>query len=151
MMQASFTRISMPAISYGTENPSSSPICTAQRSFDPSLLDQRLWSLSHLFHSLRSQWGRDDFVRFLDVYFAADPLDPERKENCIQKILLLDGAPSETVVEEPDQTVSQREHRIFGESARGITVYHRRDFPSDRIKEVVGRHDAIHWRNPPTC
>ncbi len=32
-------------------------------------VSQKLWNLSHLFHSLRSTWSEEDQLRFLDRYF----------------------------------------------------------------------------------
>ena len=35
----------------------------------PLSLNQRLWNLAHLFHSLRSMWGEGEQLQFLDQYF----------------------------------------------------------------------------------
>ena len=111
-------------------------------------LNRRLWSLAHLFHSLRSQWGRDDFVQFLDVYFAADPLYLKRKENCIQKIFF-------SMERLQKRWWRSRTRRCLKESTEfsvrreeGITIFHRRDFLPDRIKTVVGKHETLILEKP---
>ena len=111
-------------------------------------LDQRLQNLSHLFHSLRSHWGREDFLRFLMNYFGEESLDPEKREACLRKIL-------SSMEELQGRWWKSRSKRCLKESTEfsrrkegGTTVYHRRDFPSDRINEVIGTHRAILEEDP---
>ncbi len=111
-------------------------------------LDQRLWSLSQLFHSLRFHGKGDDLLGFLDVYFAADPLYVRRKENCIRKIL-------SSMEDLRKRWWKSRTKRCLKEStefsvkrAKGLTIYHRRDFPLGRIEEVVRRHETLVQEKP---
>ncbi|MBM4307638.1 MAG: hypothetical protein FJ123_12995, partial [Deltaproteobacteria bacterium] len=43
-------------------------------------LNQRLWNLAHLFHSLRSVWGEKEHLRFLDRYFEGDSISSKEKK-----------------------------------------------------------------------
>jgi tRNA A-37 threonylcarbamoyl transferase component Bud32 len=111
-------------------------------------LEQRLWNLAHLFHSLRSQWGRKDFLRFLESYFGEEALDLEKKEAYLQKIL-------SSMEHLQRRWWKSRTKRCLKESTEfslvkgdGTTVYHRRDFPIDQIKEVVRRHEAVIHEKP---
>jgi tRNA A-37 threonylcarbamoyl transferase component Bud32 len=111
-------------------------------------LDQRLQNLSHLFHSLRTHWGREDFLRFLMDYFGEESLDPKKREACLRKIL-------SSMEELQGRWWKSRTKRCLKESTEfsrrkegGTTVYHRRDFPSDRINEVIRKHRAILEENP---
>jgi tRNA A-37 threonylcarbamoyl transferase component Bud32 len=111
-------------------------------------LGQRLQNLSHLFHSLRSHWGREDFLRFLMDYFGEGSLDPEKREACLRKIF-------SSMEELQGRWWKSRTKRCLKESTEfsrrkegGTTVYHRRDLPSDRIKEAIRTHRAILEENP---
>ncbi|HSB04744.1 MAG TPA: lipopolysaccharide kinase InaA family protein [Thermodesulfobacteriota bacterium] len=106
-------------------------------------LDQRLWNLAHLFHSVRSQWGRKDFLRFLESYFGEEALDLEKKEAYLQKVLSL-------MEQFQRRWWKSRTKRCLKESTEfslmkgeGTMVYHRRDLPFDQIKVVVRRHEAL--------
>jgi tRNA A-37 threonylcarbamoyl transferase component Bud32 len=111
-------------------------------------LDQRLQNLSHLFHSLRSHWGREDFLQFLMDYFGEESLDPEKREACLRKIL-------SSMEELQKRWWKSRTKRCLKESTEfsrrkeaGSTVYRRKDFPSDRINAVIRTHRAILEENP---
>ena len=54
-------------------------------------LNQRLWNLSQLFHSLRSQWGERERVEFIEKYFEREAVNLEKKEVLLQKIHSLMG------------------------------------------------------------
>lgn len=49
-------------------------------------IDQRLWTLSHLFHSLRPIWEESDQLRFLEKYFGEEPISYEKIEEYLQKV-----------------------------------------------------------------
>ena len=106
-------------------------------------LEQRLWSLSQIFHSLRFQERKSDLVRFLDVYFAADPLYPRVKETYIQKILSSMEDLRKRWWKSRTKRCLKKSTEFSVERMEEMTVYHRRDFPLDRIKEVVDRHEMI--------
>ena len=111
-------------------------------------LDQRLWNLSHLFHSLRSQWGKEDFLRFLEAYFAGDSLSPRRKEALFQKILSLMDHLQKRWRKSRTKRCLQESTEFTIKREEGITAYLRRDFPLDQIKEALQKHTALIKENP---
>jgi tRNA A-37 threonylcarbamoyl transferase component Bud32 len=111
-------------------------------------LDQRLWNLSQLFHSLRSRWGREDFLRFLGSYFEAEALDAEKREDYFRKILA-------SMEHLRKRWWRSRTKRCLKESTEfsleregGTTVYHRKDFSLDQVNEAIRRHRAIQKEDP---
>ena len=130
MTQASSTRTSTPAIFCGTENPSSSPICTAQRLFDPFLLSQRLWSLVPSLSLLKVSMGKGRFPAVSRCLFCSGPsLSQEEREIAFKRFFSSMEASAETMVEEPDQTLPEGEHRIFGEARGGDNGLPSKGFP----------------------
>jgi tRNA A-37 threonylcarbamoyl transferase component Bud32 len=111
-------------------------------------LDQRLWSLSHLFHSLRSQSGRDGFLQFMDAYFAADPVYPRKKEAYLQKVLSSMGHLQRRWWRSRTKRCLRESTEFSVKREEGMTIYHRRDFPIGRIQEVVGKHKALIKEKP---
>lgn len=103
-------------------------------------LDQRLWNLSQLFHSLQSEWGREDFLRFLEDYFGEGILDPPKKEAYLRKVLSAMEhlqkrwwkSQTKRCLKESTEFSVRREGRV--------TAYHRRDFPFDGVKEILVKH-----------
>jgi len=106
-------------------------------------LDQRLWNLSHLFHSLRSMWREEEQLRFLDRYFEGkfDALD--EKEILREKIHpVMDRlqrrqwrSRTKRCLKESTEFAVQRE--------KGVRYFHRRDFPVGRLKRVMAEHQAL--------
>ena len=107
------------------------------RSLSP---DQRLWNLSQLFHSLRSVWGEGERLRFMEKYLKGSPLSLEKKEVLFQRI-------KSFMVRLQERQWKSRSKRCLKESTefsiekeRGVHVYHRRDFPLDRLGKVLEEH-----------
>jgi len=111
-------------------------------------LDKRLWNLSQLFHSLRSLWGKEDVLRFLEAYFATDPLDLRTKGDTLQKVLSLMEAMQRRWRRSRTRRCLKESTEFSVEKGGGITAYHRRDFPVDQVKEVVQKHRAMVEENP---
>ena len=111
-------------------------------------LDKRLWNLSQLFHSLRSLWGKEDVLRFLEAYFAGDPLAPRTKGDTLQKILSLMEAMQKRWRRSRTRRCLKESTEFSVERGKRITAYHRRDFPVDQVKEVVQKHRAMIEENP---
>jgi tRNA A-37 threonylcarbamoyl transferase component Bud32 len=110
--------------------------------------DQRLLNLSQLFHSLRSAWDEGKRFRFMDKYFEGDPVPSEKKEEFFRKIgTLMDRLQM--------RQWRSRTKRCLMESTefslkreKGVTIYHRRDFPVDRSKKVVEDHLSLIKEKP---
>jgi tRNA A-37 threonylcarbamoyl transferase component Bud32 len=111
-------------------------------------LRRRLWDLSHLFHSLRSVWGEEEELRFLDQYFEGRLDGSQKKEMLYQKIhpvmnrLRLRQWRSRTkrCLKESTEFTVQRE--------KGIRYFHRRDFPLVRLKRVIEGHEGLVRERP---
>ncbi len=111
-------------------------------------LNQRLWNLSHLFHSLRSVWGEKEHLRFLDQYFGGDSISSQKKKEYLMKI-------HSSMDRLQKRQWKSRTKRCLKESTEfsvtkeeGKTIYHRKDFPFDRLKKVVEKHLSMVKENP---
>jgi len=111
-------------------------------------LNQRLWNLSHLFHSLRSIWGEKEHLRFLDQYFGGASISSQKKKEYLVKI-------HSSMDHLQKRQWKSRTKRCLKESTEfsvkkenGLTFYHRKDFPFDRFKKVVNKHLAMVEENP---
>ena len=111
-------------------------------------LEQRLQNLSHLFHSLRSHWEEDDFLRFMTNYFGEESLDPGEIEKRFQKVLSsMEGLQRRWRKSRTKRCLKESTDFSLGKEG-GTTIYHRRDFPSDLINEAIRTHCAILEENP---
>jgi len=105
--------------------------------------NQRLWNLAHLFHSLRSTWGEREQLQFLDQYFEGVPDGLKKREILFQRIY-------PTMDRLQKRQWRSRTKRCLKESTeftvnkeKGICCFHRRDFPLDRLKRVMEKHQAL--------
>jgi tRNA A-37 threonylcarbamoyl transferase component Bud32 len=111
-------------------------------------LNQRLWNLSHLFHSLRSMWGEEEQLQFLEQYFEGRFDRPQEREilyhriypvmDCLQKRQW--GSRTKRCLKQSTEFTVQRE--------KGIRYFHRRDFPLDRLKRVIENHKNLVREKP---
>jgi tRNA A-37 threonylcarbamoyl transferase component Bud32 len=106
-------------------------------------LNQRLWNLAHLFHSLRAIWGEREQLRFLDQYFDGISDGPKKREILFERIY-----PSMDRLQK--RQWRSRTKRCLKESTeftvqkeRGIYYFHRRDFPLNRLKRVMEEHQTL--------
>jgi len=111
-------------------------------------LKQKLWNFSHLFHSLRSMWGEEEQLRFLDQYFEGRFDGSQKREMLRQKIHpVMDRlqqrqwrSRTKRCLKESTEFTVQRE--------KEIRYFHRRDFPLDRLKRVIEGHQALVRERP---
>lgn len=103
-------------------------------------LNQRLWNLSHLFHSLRSAWGERDRSLFIEKYFGEDSIPFREKGEYLQKI-------DSWMDHLQKRQWKSRSKRCLKESTefsvkkeKGTVVYYRKDFSLGRLKKVVKDH-----------
>ena len=101
---------------------------------------QRLWNLSQLFHSLRSQWERGDQMRFIETYFEGKPLDLQKKEAYLQEILSLMDHLQKRQWKSRTKRCLKESTEFSVKKEKGVTTYHRRDFSLDRSKKVIEEH-----------
>jgi len=111
-------------------------------------LRRRLWDLSHLFHSLRSMWGEEEQLRFLDQYFEGRFDGSQKREMLRQTIHPIMGrlqrrqwrSRTKRCLKESTEFTVQRE--------KGVRYFRRRDFPLDRLKRVMGEHRDLVRERP---
>ena len=111
-------------------------------------LDQRLWNLSHLFHSLRSMWGEAEQLQFLDRYFEGRLNLSQQGEILREKIHPVMNrlqqrqwrSRSKRCLKESTEFAVQREKKA--------RYYYRRDFPLDRLKRVMAEHRNLVREKP---
>jgi tRNA A-37 threonylcarbamoyl transferase component Bud32 len=111
-------------------------------------LNQRLWNLSHLFHSLRSLWGEEEQARFIEKYFEEGTLGPKKKEEYLQKV-------RSRMDHLRKRQWKSRTRRCLKESTefsikkeKEAQYYHRRDFPLGQVKELIEEHLHIVKEKP---
>ncbi|MBM4276287.1 MAG: hypothetical protein FJ130_00185 [Deltaproteobacteria bacterium] len=111
-------------------------------------LNQRLWNLSHLFHSLRSIWGEKEHLRFLDRYFGGVSISSQKKKKYLMKIhSSMDrlqkrqwrSRTKRCLKESTEFSVVKKNDRI---------VYRRREFDLEEVIQGVEEHLRISSREP---
>ncbi len=109
---------------------------------------RRLWDLSHLFHSLRSMWGEEEQLQFLDRYFEGS-VDRSQKGGMLQQEIhpMMNRlqrrqwrSRAKRCLKESTEFTVQRE--------KGIRYFRRRDFPLNRLKRVMEGHQALVREGP---
>lgn len=113
-------------------------------------MDQRLWDLAHLFHSLRQVWEARDHERFLETYFEGEPLPPRRRENLLRIL-------HHRMDRLQKRQWRSRTKRCLKESTEfsvhkkaGTTIYRLREFPLERLEQVILDHQTCK-RDHPSC
>jgi tRNA A-37 threonylcarbamoyl transferase component Bud32 len=111
-------------------------------------LNQRLWNLSQLFHSLRPIWNEGDHLRFIEKYFEENPFYLQKKEELTQKVhSLMDRFQKRQWRSRTKRCLREStEFSILKE--KGIHYYYRRDFPLDRLGKVIEEHLRIARERP---
>jgi tRNA A-37 threonylcarbamoyl transferase component Bud32 len=112
-------------------------------------LNQRLWNLSQLFHSLRPILNEGDHLRFIEKYFDENPYCLQKKGALLQKVY-------SSMDHLQRKQWKSRTKRCLRESTefsmlkmKGGHYYHRRDFPLDRLGKVIKEHLHIVREAPP--
>ena len=111
-------------------------------------LNQRLWNLSQLFHSLRTIWQESDRLRFIEKYFEGDPLNFQKKRELIQNIHSFMDRFQERQWRSRTKRCLAESTEFSVERERGTTYYHRRDFPLDILKEMAKEHLQFTSKKP---
>ena len=105
-------------------------------------LNQRLWNLSHLFHSLRSMWGEGEQLQFLDQYYEGRFDDSQKREILHQKIYPVMDRLQKRQWRSRTKRCLRESTEFTVQIEKGIRYFHRRDFPLDRLKRVMEEHRA---------
>lgn len=111
-------------------------------------MDQRLWNLAHLFHSLREGWDEEEQLQFLNQYFGGGFKDSKNREILYQKIHPLmerlqkrqfKSRTKRCLMESTDFTIRRE---------KAIRYLLRRDFPIDRLKRLIHKHQTLVKEDP---
>src|SRR4030043_1550120 len=97
-------------------------------------LSQRLWNLSHLFHSLRSMWGEEEQLQSLRQYFEGRFDDSQRRQILRQQIYPVMDRLQKRQWRSRTKRCLKESTEFTVRMEKGIRYFHRRDFPLDRLK-----------------
>lgn len=111
-------------------------------------LNQRLWNLAQLFHSLRFAWDTREHEKFLDQYFEGDPIDSRKKKLYLQKIYGWTDRLRKKQWRSRTKRCLKESTEFAVQKEDGVTFYYRRDFPLDHLKKVLERHRDIVQQTP---
>ena len=110
-------------------------------------LRRRLWDLSHLFHSLRSMWGEEEQLQFLDQYFEGRVDGSQKREMLHQRIYPVMNRLQQRQWRSRTKRCLKESAEFTVQRERGIRYFRRRDFPLDRLKRVMeGHRDLVRER-----
>jgi hypothetical protein len=106
-------------------------------------LNQRLWNLAHLFHSLRTIWGEREQLRFLDQYFDGISDGPKKREILFERVYPSMDRLQKRQWQSRTKRCLQESTEFTVQKERGICYFHRRDFPLNRLKRVMEEHRTL--------
>ncbi len=106
-------------------------------------LDQKLWNFSQLFHSLRSRWTRRDQMEFIERYFGPRALVLHNKEEIHQKILTTMDHLQRRQWRSRTKRCLKESTEFSVQKGKGMILYHRRDFPTNRCNKVIEGHLSL--------
>ncbi len=111
-------------------------------------LNQRLWNLSQLFHSLRTIWQESDRLRFIEKYFEENPLTLQKKGELIQRVHAFMDRLQKRQWRSRTRRCLTESTTFSVEAEGGTTYYHRRDFPLDVLKKMAKEHLRLTLEKP---
>ena len=111
-------------------------------------LSQRLWNLAHLFHSLRSMWGEEEQLQFLEHYFKGRFNRFQEREILYHKINPVMNRLQKRQWGSRTKRCLKQSTEFTVEREKGIRYFHRRDFPLDRLKRVIEHHKNLVREKP---
>jgi len=114
----------------------------------PLSLTQRLWNVSHLFHSLRSIWREEEQLQFLNHYFEGKIDDSQKRGLLLQKIYPVMGRLQKRQWQSRTKRCLKESTEFTVQEEKGIRYFHRRDFPLERLKRVMAKHQERLRENP---
>ncbi len=114
----------------------------------PLSLNQRLWNLSHLFHSLRSMWGEREQLQFLNQYFEERFGDSQKKEILLQRIYPVMDRLQRRQWRSRTKRCLKESTEFTVQMEKGIHYFHRRDFSLDRLKRMMEEHQDLVRERP---
>jgi len=111
-------------------------------------LNQRLWNLSHLFHSLRPIWEEKDHLRFLEQYFEGDSISSQKRKEYLMKIYSFMEGLQKRQWRSRTRRCLKESTEFSVQKEKGWTIYRRKEFSLDRLKRAVEKHCTIVQHTP---
>jgi tRNA A-37 threonylcarbamoyl transferase component Bud32 len=111
-------------------------------------LNQRLWNLSLLFHSLRSVWVEREQSVFMDTYFEGELDYLQKKEEFLQRIHVQMGRLQKRQWRSRTKRCLKESTEFSIQKANRSRYFHRRDFGLDKVKRIVEEHLRLFRENP---
>jgi tRNA A-37 threonylcarbamoyl transferase component Bud32 len=106
-------------------------------------LNQRLWNLAHLFYSLRSIWGEKEQLQFLDQYFEGISDQSKKREILLQRIYPMMARLQKKQWRSRTKRCLKESTEFTVRQEGEVCYFHRRDFPLERLKRVMEKHQAL--------
>jgi tRNA A-37 threonylcarbamoyl transferase component Bud32 len=115
----------------------------------PLSLNQRIWNLAHLLHSLRSTWGEEEQLEFMSQYFEEISEGDKRREILFQRIYPLMSRLQRRQWRSRSKRCLKESTEFAVHKEKGVRYFHRRDFPMDRLKRAMEEHrNLVRQRSP---
>ena len=111
-------------------------------------LDQRLWNVAHLFHSLRSMWGEGEQLQFLDRYYEGRLDDSQKREVLHEKIHPVMDRLQKRQWRSRTKRCLKESTEFTIQKEKGICYFHRKDFAMDRLKRLMAGHRDLVKKSP---
>ncbi len=111
-------------------------------------LNQRLWNLSQLFHSLQAYWGKEEQMSFLEKYFKQEFSDLQKKGEAFDKIISFMKSLQRRQWKSRTKRCLKESTEFSVKREEGAVLYHRRDFSTDRLVKVIEDHLCLLQTNP---
>jgi len=116
----------------------------------PLSLSRKLWNLAHLFHSLRSIWGEEEQLQFLNQYFDERSDASQKREILFQRIYPLMNRLQTRQWRSRTKRCLKESTEFAVQRDKGVRTFRRRDFPMDRLERVMEEHRDL-VREKPFC
>ena len=114
----------------------------------PLSLNQRIWNLAHLLHSLRSMWGEGEQLQFMDQYFEEISDGSEKGEILFQRIYPLMDRLQRRQWRSRSKRCLKESTEFSIHQEKGLRYFHRRDFSMDRLKKAMEEHRGLVRESP---
>jgi len=111
-------------------------------------LKQRLWDITHLFHSLRSFWSEKEQRTFLEIYFEREAGPLKKMEVSLEVIHHGMDRLQRRQWQSRTKRCLKNSTEFVLEKEGDLTVFHRRDFVLDEVKTIVEGHRNLVWETP---
>jgi tRNA A-37 threonylcarbamoyl transferase component Bud32 len=111
-------------------------------------MKRKVWMISLLFHSLRFRWAREHEAAFLEACFEGESLSDEEKEGYLQAIHRRMDRFQKRQWRSRTKRCLKQSTEFTIEKEGGMTYYHRRDVPLNRLREVIQGHRRVVGEEP---